>query len=170
MKDLHEIWPHRWVTEKAKAENSKIHGLGVVSMKKISKGEDVALLGGIIIPKSEIREYWEKIGHVGIQIDDNFFICPTTRTELNKKGVFNHSCDPNLGFDGSIKFIAIKDIPSREELVFDYGFNETFFDEFKCNCGAKNCRKTIKPTDWKNKDLQKKYGKYFSPYLIKKIN
>ena len=169
MEDLHTRWQHRWITPKAKSQKSGIHGLGVFAVQPIKKGEDVGVLGGIVIPVSEIAEYWKKMGHVGIQIDDNFFICPTTREELEKTGVLNHSCNPNCGFGNSIKLLAIKDINVGEELVFDYAFCESFIEQFDCNCGSTNCRKIIKPTDWKLTELQNKYPEYFSPYLKRKF-
>ncbi len=169
MKNLHKIWKHRWITPKARSYKSKIQGLGVVAIKLIQKGEIVAVLGGVIVPISEIKKYRKKLGHVGIQINDNFFICPTSREELEETGVFNHSCNPNIGYLDSITFIAIRDINPGEELTFDYAFSETVFKAFKCNCGSKNCRKIIKPSDWKIPEIQKKYKKYFSPYLKRKI-
>lgn len=169
MEDLHNIWAHRWINPKARLHKSKVQGLGVVAVEDISKGEKVGVLGGIVVPSSEIDEYWEKIGHIGIQIDDEFFIVPSNRKELEKTGIFNHSCKPNCGFSNQIILVAIKEIKKGEELVFDYAFNETLMEEFKCNCGSKECRKIIKPTDWKNKEIQEKYGKYFSPYLKEKI-
>ena len=43
--------------------------------------------------------------------------------------------------------IAIRDILPGEELTDDYGlFN--LKKEFECACGSKNCRKTLKPTDF----------------------
>lgn len=175
MQDIHERWAHRWLSSKAKAFNSPIEGLGVVAIKDISKGENVGVLGGVTVPVSEIKEYWKAMGHVGIQFDDNFFIVPTNRKELEQKGVFNHSCNPNCGFDGSIKLVAIKDISAGEELTFDYAFCESLIveedslNDFECNCGSENCRKLIKPTDWQILDLQIKYKEYFSPYLKKKF-
>ncbi len=169
MEDLHKTWPHRWITPKAKSVKSPIHGLGVISVKEISKGESVGVLGGIIVPTLEIKDYWKKLGHVGIQISDDFFIVPTTRKELEETGVFNHSCDPNCGFKSSIEFVALKNIKSGEELTFDYAFCESLIESFKCKCGASNCRKIIKPADWKNPELQKKFGGYFSPYLKNKL-
>jgi len=169
MEDIHRIWPHRWITPKAKSTKSGIHGLGVIAIQDITKGEDVGVLGGVIVPSSEIKNYWRKMGHVGIQIDDNFFIVPTTRKELEETGIFNHSCDPNCGMQGTIKLIAIKDIKKGEELVFDYAFVESLMEQFECKCGSPNCRKIIKPTDWKIPDLQKRYGEYFSPYLKAKF-
>jgi len=165
MQDLHEKWSHRWLTPKAAVRKSDIHGFGVFAKAHISKGEEVGVLGGAIVPKLEIEEYWKIMGHVGIQIDDNFFIVPTSREELKSKGVFNHSCEPNLGFSNSITLIAIRDIEEGEELVFDYAFNETVHNNMNCNCGSERCRKEIHTDDWKDPKLQERYGEYYSPYL-----
>lgn len=170
MSDLHKIFHHRWVNPKIESFDSPIEGLGVKAISNIGKGEIVGILGGVIVPISEIDQLWEELGHVGVQLDDNFYICPTTRDELKETGVFNHSCEPNAGFKNSIVLIAIKDIKKGEEVVFDYAYCETHFKSFKCNCGTKNCRKVITPNDWKNKELQKKYWDYFSPYLKSKIS
>jgi len=162
MEDLHKIWPHRWITPKAKSQKSSIHDIGMFATEPIIKDEVVAIYGGIIVPKSDIFKYREKIGGIrGIQIDENFFICPTEPGG----GLFNHSCSPNLGYASTIIIVAMRDILEGEELVFDYGMSESNFEPFTDNCGSQNCRKTVKPDDWKNKDLQKKYGEYFAPYL-----
>lgn len=165
-----KIWKHRWITPKAKCENSKMSGLGVIAVKSIRKGEVVGVLGGVVIDKSVIEGYRKKMGHVGIQISDEFWICPASRKELEETGVFNHSCEPNIGYFDSVTFVAIKDIKTGEELTFDYAFSEIFFEAFECKCGNKNCRKLIRPDDWKIKKIQNMYGKYFSPYLRQKIN
>ncbi len=170
MEDLHTIWSHRWLCPKAKPRQSLIQGTGVFAKQKIYKGEPVGVLGGVIVHKNQIKKYWQLMTHVGIQIDNNFFIVPTTREELEKHGVFNHSCEPNIGFSNSITFIAINDIKPEQELVFDYAFCETLRDEFACRCGSKTCRKKISPKDWKNKKIQIKYREFFSPYLRDRIN
>lgn len=127
------------------------------------------MLGGVSVPKSEIQEYWNSMGHVGIQIDEEFFIVPTAREELEQKGVFNHSCDPNIGFSSSVTFVAMKNVAVGEELVFDYAFNESYHDGFVCQCGSFTCRKQISQEDWKLQNLQEKYREYFSPYLRKRF-
>ncbi len=169
MKDLHTQYSHRWLSPKAIAYKSPIHGLGVKARQLISKGEIIGVLGGVIVPVSEIDSYWKVMGHVGIQIDDDFFIVPTTRTELEEKGVFNHSCTPNCGFTNSITLIAIKEIYPEQEITFDYAFNETYMENFNCSCKSPDCRKIITSLDWKNRKIQDNYGQYFSPYLRQKI-
>jgi hypothetical protein len=64
-----------------------------------------------------------------------------------------------MGFYDTITFVAIRNIKRGEELVFDYGFNETFSGKengilFTCNCRSKNCRKIIRVKDWQQKPLQ----------------
>jgi SET domain-containing protein len=170
MEDVHTRWPHRWLHEKAEPRRSPIEGTGVFAKEDIPKGEVVAVLGGVIVPKSEIAEYRKVIGDYGIQIDDNFFIVPTSRQEPQEYGVFNHSCEPNIGLSSSLSFVTIRDIKKEEELMFDYAFSESEEDAFfVCQCGTPSCRKDIKHDDWQRKDLQEKYGNYFSPYLRAKF-
>jgi len=167
MEDLHKIWPHRWINPNLEVKKSPIHEFGTFATEPISKGEVIAVYGGIIVPKSDIEEYRQKIGGIyGIQIDGDFFICPTE----SGGGRFNHSCDANYGCGTSISLIAIKDIKPGEEVVFEYAFTESNFEPFKCKCGSPNCRKIIKPDDWQNPELQRKLGEYFSPYLKKKFS
>lgn len=166
--DYHLKYNHRWHTPKVKSFNSPIHGLGVVAIEKISKEETIFVYGGVIVPRSEIKDYWQKMGHVGIQIDDDFWICPTSREELEKQGVINHSCDPNTGFKNQIILTAIKDIEPNEEITFDYAFCESFMEKFECKCGSPQCRKLITQEDWQIKEIKEKYKEYFSPYLKNK--
>lgn len=167
--DFHKIFNHRWISPKAKSFNSPIHQLGVKATDNIKKGEIIGVLGGVIVPISKIEKIWKKLGHVGVQLDENFYICPTSREELKETGVFNHSCNPNAGFKNSIVLISIKNIKKGEEIVFDYAYCEAHFEPFECMCKSPNCRKIIKPTDWKIKEIQEKYGEYYSPYLKSKI-
>ena len=169
MEDLHDKWPHRWITPKAECKKSPIHGLGLFATEDIKKGEIVGIIGGIVVPVSDIKEYWKNVGHFGTQVNDDFWIVPSTKKEVEKNGAFNHSCEPNIGWVGDIQLVAIKDIKKGKEITADYGGYDTIGKSFKCNCGSKNCRKIIKPDDWKIPELQKKYYEYFSPYLKKKI-
>ena len=36
----------------------------------------------------------------------------------------NHSCEPNLGLQGQIAFVAMRDIAADEELTFDYAMTD----------------------------------------------
>ncbi len=44
--DLHNIWPHRWVTPKAKQGPSQIQGMGLIAVDDIPKNEVIIVYGG----------------------------------------------------------------------------------------------------------------------------
>jgi SET domain-containing protein len=167
--DLHAKWPHRWLTPKAKPGSSAIHRYGVFAVADISKGEPINVFGGIAVPRSEIREYRELVSHAGIQVSDDFFIVPSNQEEIAEQGIFNHSCEPNVGFNSSVTMVAIRDIAAGEELVMNYAFMETDFEAFECRCGSAVCRKIIDSNTWKDSEFQKLYGQYYSPYLRDKF-
>ena len=60
MEDLHDSWPHRWITSKAKPQKSPIDAVGTFATESISKGEVIAIFGGIIVPKKDIEKHREK--------------------------------------------------------------------------------------------------------------
>ncbi|MDD5710853.1 MAG: SET domain-containing protein-lysine N-methyltransferase [Candidatus Colwellbacteria bacterium] len=169
MEDLHKRWPHRWLTPKASPGNSPIHRYGVFAKEKIFRGEPINVFGGIAIPKTDIKEYRNIMGHAGLQVSDNFFIVPSDKNELTEQGIFNHSCEPNIGFDSSVTMVAIEDINPGEELVINYAFVETYFDAFACNCGSKSCRGEIDSDTWRDPEFIEQYSEYYSPYLKDKL-
>src|SRR6266480_4155657 len=68
-----------------------------------------------------------------------------------------------------ITFVAMRDIPAGEELTHDWAMTDDDDYSVECNCGARNCRKTLSGKDWQRPELQKKYAGYFSAYLARKI-
>lgn len=104
-----------------------------------------------------------------IQVDDDLFWAATEEDEIEDADFINHSCEPNCGIRDSMTIVSVRPIKKGEEITFDYATSESSDYEFKCNCGSKNCRRVITGDDWKNPILQKKYKKYFSDYLKKKI-
>ena len=164
-----KTWKSRWLTPKARAINSEVHEIGISSVAPIAKGEIISVLGGVIVPLKDVGEYRRTMCHIGIQVNDEFFICPRTREELSEVGAFNHSCRPNVGYSDSITLVAIDNISTNTELAFDYAFSETLFEAFSCKCGFDNCRRVIKPSDWELTEVQDNYLDYYSPYLKAKV-
>jgi SET domain len=78
----------------------------------------------------------------------------------------NHSCEPNVGFAGNTVLVAMRDISPGEELTTDYALFDDYDDMMQCRCGTPSCRATIGGEDWQRPDLQRKYGNYFSSYLL----
>jgi SET domain-containing protein len=61
----------------------------------------------------------------------------------------NHSCDPNVGYDGGDHIVALLRISPGEELRMDYGtFSFSFDHDFTCTCGAWGCRGRVRRDDW----------------------
>lgn len=150
---------------------SKIHGRGLFANADIAKGAVVAVKGGHIVNGETLRrEITPRLGPVEIQIGDDLFIAPVTDEELELSMLYtNHACDPNIGLRGEVTFVAMRDISAGEELTHDWAMTDDDDYLVECNCGARNCRKTLTGKDWQRPELQKKYAGYFSAYLAKKI-
>ncbi len=68
----------------------------------------------------------------------------------NPGNFINHSCDPNLAFDGEDNIRTIKAIANGEEFTIDYAsFVVNFDQDFECKCGAPTCRIYIRKEDWR---------------------
>lgn len=161
-----------YISPKAKKGiKSKIAGRGLFAARAIKKGEVVAIKGGHIIDWKTYKKHEDLIGMTVLQIDDNFILAPLKKSEIEKVTIFlNHSCGPNVGVRGEITFVAMRDIKVGEELTIDYAMIENEeYPSMKCACGSRNCRKIITGKDWERKELQKKYGEYFSAFLREKM-
>ena len=82
----------------------------------------------------------------------------------------NHSCEPNLGLQGQIVFVALRDVAVGEELTFDYAMNDDEPGEMQCHCGMATCRGTITGSDWRKAEIQHKYDGYFSWFIQRRID
>jgi hypothetical protein len=97
------------------------------------------------------------------------FIAPVKEEERDGSMIFsNHSCEPNIGVQGQIIFVAMRDIIPTEELTHDWAMTDDDENDHQCNCGAATCRKVITGQDWRSEALQAKYKGYMSSYLVQK--
>ncbi|PYL19418.1 MAG: SET domain-containing protein-lysine N-methyltransferase [Verrucomicrobia bacterium] len=163
--------PLSYRSPKTEVRESKIHGRGLFAKADIARGEIVAIKGGHIVDRETLqRDVTPRLGPVEIQIDDDLFIAPVNADEHELSMLYsNHSCDPNIGLLGEITFVAMRDIPAGEELTHDWAMTDNDDYSVECNCGARNCRKTLTGKDWQRPELQEKYAGYFSAYLAKFI-
>lgn len=159
-----------YVSPKASVKQSAIEGRGLFAAESINKGEVVAVKGGYVFNRAKLNELQKLLGAAEIQIGDDLFIGPLGEEEREGGMIFsNHSCEPNIGVQGQIVFVAMRDIREGEELTHDWATTDDDHYEMLCRCGAPNCRKVITGQDWRKKDLQEKYKGYMSWYLIEKI-
>ena len=164
MSDLTHLSP------KVVVKASAIHGRGLFAREPIGKGEIVCVKGGHVFDRRRLAELQPELGPAEIQIADDLFIGPVRAGEREGSMIFsNHSCEPNIGVQGQIVFVAIRDVSAGEELTHDWAMTDDDTYEMACGCGAPTCRRVITGQDWRRPELQQKYGDYMSWYLLRKI-
>ncbi len=165
-----------YLSPKAAVQASPIHGRGLFATGPLDAGEIVCVKGGYIFTRAELGELTPVLGPAEIQIADDLFIGPRELEERDGAMIFsNHSCEPNIGVQGQIIFVALRRILPGEELTHDWATTDwatTEDDEYtlECRCGAASCRRIVTGKDWKRQDLQRKYRGYFSWYLQRLID
>lgn len=151
-------------------KESPIQGRGLFAQEPMARGEIVAVKGGSIFDALTLRALTPVLGAAEIQIGEDLFIGPMETAEREESMLFtNHSCAPNIGVQGQIVFVAMRDIAAGEELTHDWATTDDDTYEMPCHCGAAACRRTITGQDWRRKDLQDRYRGYLSWYLERKI-
>lgn len=75
-----------------------------------------------------------------------------------------HSCSPNAWLDG-LNVVARRSISKGREITIDYAtlYNERM-PSFECKCSARNCRGTIRGTDYLEPFVDR-YGDHVSEYV-----
>src|SRR5256712_3452347 len=155
---------------KTVVKDSAIHGRGLFARERIAKDEIVLIKGGYIFDAATLRDVEPSLGPAQITVAEGFFIGPLAEPEREGGMIFsNHSCDPNIGVQGQIVFVAMRDIQPGEELTHDWATTDDDTYQIECRCNARNCRKVITGQDWRRKDLQKKYRGFMSLYLQEEI-
>ena len=159
---------------------SEIHGQGCFAEKTLLKNTVAFVFGGTVftqqlkeLENQELRQrdrFYRSVIHL---TDDLYLKISDDFSAPIKSRLINHSCDPNLLFEGHIVLRTRRDISPGEELCLDYGTAGNPEDERliieKCLCKKPSCRKSIYSYDWKNPALQKRYGLNFSLALLKRI-
>jgi uncharacterized protein len=149
---------------------SGIAGRGLTAVAPIAKDEIVAVKGGHIVDTATLRALPEKLRNSEVQIADGLHLVALTDDEYEPVMLFiNHSCEPNVGFAGNIVLVAMRHIEAGEELTTDYALFDDYDGAMDCRCGTASCRRTIDGHDWRRPELQRRYGGYFSTYLLRRI-
>jgi SET domain-containing protein len=161
------------MSPKLEVRGTDKYNKGVFAKAEIKKEELLAIFGGYVISVKEEAELSEEYSDSGVQISEGFVLSSGNKKESTD--YFNHSCEPNAGFNGQIFLVAIRKIKKNEEITFDYAMvlHKTKGEKkykMKCLCGSSQCRRLITDFDWKKTELQKKYRGYFQWYLQNKIN
>ena len=160
-----------YFSPKVEKRSSPIDGRGLFATTALAKDEIVVVKGGYVFTGEQRDQIGQDLGPSEIQITETLFIGPATLAE-REGGMMhlNHSCEPNLGLQGQIVFVAMRDIAAGEELTIDYATIGDEPDEMRCHCGSKGCRGLITGFDWRKPELQKRYDGYFSWFIQKRID
>jgi SET domain-containing protein len=149
---------------------SEVEGRGLFAVAPIVRDEIVAIKGGHIIDEATYQRSKASIGNSDVKVADGFYIAALSPEEYEGVMMFlNHSCDPNVGVQGDTVFVAMRDVEPGEELCLDYALIDDGQGRMECRCGAAACRGVVTEKDWQRKELQDRYGRYFSTYLLRKI-
>jgi SET domain-containing protein len=161
-----------YISPKAvKGEVSRIAGRGLMAVQPIARDEVVAIKGGHIVDTAILTGLPEKLQNSDVQIDDDFHLVALDESEYEPVMLFiNHSCEPNVGFAGNVVLVAMRDIEPGEELTTDYALFDDHDDTMECGCATPSCRRVIGGRDWRRQDLQRRYGRYFSSYLLRRFS
>jgi len=155
---------------KTVVRHSAIVGRGLFANTAITQGEIVCVKAGHLLDKAEFAKYKSAANDAELQIADDLFLAPVTEAEFEDVMMFlNHSCEPNVGIQGQIVFVAMRDVAAGEELTLDYATIDHDSEPMTCRCGAEGCRRLITGRDWQKPELQQKYGNYLAWYLLEKI-
>jgi len=136
--------PDVWIDERLVVRPSGIEGRGWFSAEDIAGGEVVVRLGGRLVSSAELGELLAAAGDdpgagfvdtVQVADDVHLVLPPGTKAHYG-----NHSCAPNLAFDGSFAIRALRAIPAGEELTVDYATCSGPGLVLDCRCGAPGCR------------------------------
>lgn len=159
-----------FLSPKVAVASSLIHGRGLFAVEDLRPGEIVCVKGGHIFTRAILEQVGSALGPAEIQIAENLFIGPIEPEERDGCMIFsNHSCDPNIGVQGQIVFVALRRVSAGEELTHDWATTDDDDYTLDCRCGAAKCRKIVTGKDWQREDLQEKYRGLFSWYLQQKI-
>src|SRR5262245_34970845 len=155
---------------KTDIRHSAIGGRGLFAAAPIRRGEVVSVKGGHLLDRAGMAEHGGAVGDAELQVTDDLFLAPVGEAEFEAVMMFlNHSCEPNVGVQGQIVFVAMRDVVAGEELTLDYATIDQDSEPMACRCGAVACRGVITGEDWKKPELQQKYGSFFAWYLLEKI-
>ena len=158
------------LSPKVVVKPSGIHGRGLFARQPIRRDEIVCVKGGHVFDRRRLVELQPDLGPAEIAIAEDLFIGPVRAEEREGSMIFsNHSCEPNLGVQGQIVFVAMRDVEAGEELTHDWAMTDDDTYEMACACGAPTCRGVVTGQDWRKPELQRRYGDYMSWYLRRKM-
>ena len=149
---------------------SGIAGRGLYAAAPIARGEIVCVKGGHLVDRATLDRHKVVVNDADMQIADDLYLAPLAADEFEAVMMFlNHSCEPNVGVQGQIVFVAMRDVAAGEELTLDYGTIDYDAEPIACRCGIAACRGVITGDDWRRPESQREYGDHFAWHLLRRM-
>ena len=110
-------------------------GLGLITLKQISKGARIIEYFGPLVPNEEVEK---RTGKYFFELNDKFSVDGSPRDNIAR--YINHSCRPNaeaiISRNERIWIWAKRDIKVGEEITYDYGkdYFENVIKPMGCRC------------------------------------
>jgi hypothetical protein len=158
-----------YLSPKLEVRYHPAHGeWAVFARQPLQPGELVSVWSGFIVSAARLASLPTEMQKHTLQVEEDAYLVTSVPDE--PADYINHSCSPNVGLNGQIVLVAMRDIEPGEEICFDYAMSDgSPYDEFDCACGASNCRGRVTGDDWRRTELWERYAGYFSPYLQRRI-
>lgn len=122
-------------------------------------------LGGRLVTTAELHQLFQLpdsyVDTIAVAHDVHL-VLPHRRSN----GYGNHSCDPNLWWNGFYELAATREIYEGEELTSDYAASTIAeFWSMRCNCGTSLCRGVVRGSDYRSTDLVRRYEYHVVPAI-----
>lgn len=148
--------------------NPEKGGKGVFAVQAVPAGSLVGMWSGVVMDTNRLQRLTARERQMSVQVEEGLYLVSALPGE--GPDFINHSCDPNVGLNGQIALVAMRDIAPGEEVCLDYAMCDgSPYDEFECGCGSHICRGKITGNDWKIPELIERYRGFHSPYLQRRI-
>jgi len=163
-----------WINPMLVSGKSKIHGEGVFTKEKISKGEKLMEFGGENISRDKVFSGDYRSRSIWTVDKDTFLALSISDAEESLDEHLNHSCDPNSWLEDEVTLVARRDIEPGEEITLDQGtwnfeYKDYTDNQEMCHCGADICRHVLTENDWKITEIQERYQGHFHPIIQAKL-
>lgn len=124
--------------DNVKIKKSDIEGLGIFASRDFKRGE-------VILRWDTTQTLPKKIVEAMSDSEKKYISCLGGKYIIMQKPerCVNHSCEPNTAVKDFCD-VALRDIKKDEEITSDYAAVLPANTYMECNCGSKNCKKTIR--------------------------
>jgi D-alanine-D-alanine ligase len=150
-------------------------GYGLYAARDISVGEIIQQgeqKGHYLVTKSHVENTWKDVQLKGwfqqyaYPMTDNTYVMWSEKPE--EWLPLNHCCDPNTWLVG-LDLVSRRPIKKGEQITMEYAtFCTDNMHDFECGCGATNCRRNVKGTDYLQPWLEQLYKGHMSDYVVSK--